>query len=65
MTLYEKTRELLKARPATMTFATIEQETGIKESWLRMFNRGKIEDPSVNTIQKLYEFLSGSKLRVE
>lgn len=65
MTLYEKTRELLKARPATMTFAVIEKETGIKESWLRMFNRGKIENPSVNTVQALYEHLTGSKLRVE
>ncbi len=65
MTLYEKTRELLRLRPATHTFAAIEEATGIKESWLRMFNRGKIENPSVNTVQSLYEHLSGKKLKVE
>ncbi|MBN46244.1 MAG: hypothetical protein CMH23_07200 [Methylophaga sp.] len=65
MTLYEKTRDLLKNRPVTVTFASIEDATGIKESWLRMFNRGKIENPSVNTVQALYEHLSGTKLRVE
>ena len=65
MTLYEKTRELLRSRPATMTFASIEDATGIKESWLRLFTRGKIENPSVNTVQALYEHLSGTKLRVE
>lgn len=65
MTLLEKTRQLLANRPRNMTLQDIEAATGISESWLRVFSRGKISDPSVNKVQVLFEHLTGSKLKVD
>lgn len=62
--LTETTRELLINRPRTMTFYYIYEQTDIKKSWLAQFATGNIKEPSANTIQKLYEFLSGKKLEL-
>lgn len=64
MTLKEKTLDLLTNRPRPLTLAQISREADIKESWLRMFSRDKIEHPSVNTVEKLYNYLSIKKLKV-
>jgi len=45
------------------TLATA-KEADLDVSWLSMFNRGKITEPSVNKVQKLYEYLSKSKLKI-
>lgn len=63
MTFLEKTLYLLQNRPRSQTYNEISTMTNIGESWLRMFGRGEIQDPSVNKIQTLYEFLSGEKLK--
>ena len=66
MALYEKTIELLKNRPRDKTLKSISEDTGINLSWLRSFGQGRIKDkgPSVFTVEKLYEYLSGQKLKV-
>ncbi len=65
MTLYERTLQLLKDRPHTLTFQKIETETEIKIPWLSKFVIGEIKDPSVNKIQKLYEFLAKQPLEIK
>lgn len=64
MTLYEKTKKLLAERPRTLELKQIAQETGIGFSWLRMFSAGNIKDPSVNTVERLYRYLSGKDLEL-
>ncbi len=62
--LLEKTLELVRTRTITLTYKQIEAETDIPSSWLKMFSRGEIADPSVNRVVKLYEYLSGHELKV-
>lgn len=38
------------------------KETGINYHWLKKFENGDFNNPSVNRVQSLYEFLSGKKL---
>lgn len=58
--LMTETLRLLKDR--NQTLETIMIETGIPFFWLRKFSAGQIAQPSVNRIQKLYEYLSGRRL---
>lgn len=60
-TLMEATIELLLKHKR---FLVVSEETGISFFWLRKFAYGEIDNPSVNTVQKLYEYLSGKCLRV-
>ena len=65
MSLINKTLHLLRNRPRTLTLAQVEKETGISEHWLKRFASEKsISDPSVNTIEKLYNYLSDDELQV-
>jgi hypothetical protein len=64
MNLKDKTLHLLKNRPRTLTLAQIEDDTGIGEAWLKRFSSERsIQDPSVNTIETLYNYLSDEKLK--
>ncbi len=58
--LMSETHRLLKAR--SQTLPEISSGTGIPFYWLRKFISGEIDNPSVNRIQKLWEYLSGKKL---
>ncbi len=60
--LVTRTRELLKAceRP----YIEIYGETKIQPSWLTAFASDRIPDPSVNKIETLYCFLTGSQLEL-
>ena len=60
--LRDRTLELLRDRNKLVTFRTIQNETKIKEDWLAKFSQGLIDNPSVNKIQTLYNYLSGHKL---
>ena len=62
--LHERTLHLLHSRPTPMTIKLIADETGINIDWIRKFSSGKISDPSVNTVEHLYEFLTGRELDV-
>lgn len=43
----------------------ISSDTGLPFWWLRKFMGKEIRDPSVNRIQLLYEYLTGTKLLPE
>ncbi len=59
-TLMRETLRLLKARRETLV--NISTETGIPFYWLRKFLGGEVDNPSVNRVQRLYEYLSGRTL---
>jgi hypothetical protein len=61
-TLYDKTLDLLKNRPITMTLRRIADDTGLPESWLLKILSKRGLHPSVHRVQCLYEYLSGKPL---
>lgn len=63
-TLRDRTLSLLQDRPARVSLKLISEETGLPESWLSMFGQGNIDDPSVNRIETLYEYLSGQAITI-
>lgn len=68
--LTDKTLELLRNRPRTMTYATIAEamkETcpQITASWLHQYVNGRHRFPHTDRIQALYEFLAGKPLLSE
>lgn len=60
--LMTKTLELLNS--ASYTHLEVFSHTGIKPDWLTRFINGKINDPGVNRVQALHEFLTGRDLEV-
>ena len=64
MTLFRKTLELIQTRSVRLTLRKISEDTGLSESWLEGFHEGRIQNPSVNRVQKLYEYLTNSTLKV-
>lgn len=60
--LYARTLELLQASDKSLPL--IYKETDIPFYWLRKFSSGTVPNPSVNRVQRLYEYLSGKKLEV-
>ena len=56
--LMEKTIELLRGRDLLQVY----RETNISYYWLRKFLAGRFTNPSVNRVQRLYEYLSGNKI---
>lgn len=46
------------------SYLQIYRETGLTPNWLSLLAQGKIAEPSVNKIQKLYEYLTGRPLEV-
>lgn len=67
-TLMEKTRRLLRESPKSLPDIHAElRMAGVDEItyyWLRKFSSGAFANPSVNKVQKLYEFLTGQILKV-
>lgn len=61
--LLKRTRELLDDR-GDLTLMDVYEATGIPFHWLTKFAAGKIDNPSVNKTQRLYEFLAKRKLEV-
>lgn len=58
--LLRKTRELLNE--TKMSYLDIFKATGLPPNWLTGIATGKINDPSVNRVQALYECLRGKAL---
>lgn len=56
--LMKKTIELLRGRDLLLVY----KETNISYYWLRKFLAGRFANPSVNRVQRLYEYLSGKKI---
>lgn len=59
-TLLITTIKLLKADRRTLRI--VGHATGIPYYWLKKLSAGEIDDPSVNRIQQLFEFLSKKRL---
>ena len=62
--LCTKTVELLQRRPRTVTYKSIEEATGLKSEWLAGFANREFDDPGVKKVERLYEHLSGKRLKV-
>lgn len=60
--LFDRTCSLLRATDKSLP--EVASGTGLPVSWLKKLKYDKIDDPSVNRIQRLYEFLSGSQIKV-
>lgn len=61
-TLLARTRELLKEHGGT--YFDIYDGTGIQPTYISALVTGRMKNPSVNKVQRLYEFLSGNRLTV-
>ena len=61
-TLLKRVRELLQ--DTSMTNLELYSATGLQPGWIDTVRRGTIKNPSVNRVQKLYEFLADQKLAV-
>jgi len=59
--LLKKTRDKLKRLNAN-GYIEVSFHTGIPETWLKRVAHGNIKDPSVNRIQKVFEYLTKKKL---
>lgn len=65
--LMERTRRLLHEQDKSLAevygdLIRRPDGTGITYYWLRKFSAGNVEDPSVNRVQELYEYLTGTTL---
>jgi len=60
--LRDKTLKLL--HQSDLSYREIQNATRLKEDWLNKFSQGLIDDPSVNKIQTLYNYLSNTPLKV-
>ncbi len=64
--LRERTYELLRNRPMSLTLLEIATATGIKQSWLNHFQqKGLTMSASVDRIEALYNFLADKKLTIK
>lgn len=60
-TLNKKTLQLVLDEPKGLLAVAVKTQVPIW--WLRKFAAGKIQSPSVNRVQFVYEKLSGSKIK--
>jgi transcriptional regulator with XRE-family HTH domain len=61
--LLDCTRQLLIDRPRKITITEIAEKIDVSASWLDALIAGRINEPSVNSIQRLYEFLKNDSLK--
>ena len=54
--LFVKTLKLLQG--CDMTLTDVANMSGLKYEWLKKLKQGDIDDPSVNKIQTLHDFLA-------
>lgn len=54
----DQVREQLNNRRASLKIEDIAKAINVSEAWLRMFARGKIPNPGVNTVEALCKFLT-------
>lgn len=60
--LHTKTLDLLKE--SGIPLQEIYRDTHLPYYWLKKFSSGEIRDPSVNRVQRLYEYLANKTLVV-
>jgi hypothetical protein len=52
-----KVTELLRNRPLPITLEKIEEDTKIDKAWLKLLSRGAIDNPGINRMETLYNYL--------
>lgn len=57
-----KYRALCLLQESPQTDREVAKAIGVSVPWVRMFREGVIRAPNVDTIQRLYEYLSGKLL---
>lgn len=57
-----KYRTLCLLQESPQTDREVAKAIGVSVPWVRMFREGVIHAPNVDTIQRLYEYLSGKQL---
>ena len=62
--LFRATFTLLKNRPVWLTYAELSDKTGIPEAWIKSFGQGRMTDPSVVRVEKLYNVLAEAPLEL-
>lgn len=62
--LQERTLELYAALPRNVRLKQISSDTGLTKSWLSEFFNGNLKYPQIGKVEILYEYLSGSPLKV-
>jgi len=56
--LRDRTVDMLRHRPATLTYEQIEKDTSLPVGWLKALARGAVEDPGVNRVETLNVYLA-------
>lgn len=62
--LYQRTFDLLARRSRTVTYADLSAITGVTEAWIQAFGQGRMTNPSVIRVEKLYNALSSTPLEL-
>ncbi len=57
-TLMQRTVALVQGRD----LIRLSVDINMNYYWLKKFAKGQVDNPSVNRVQRLYEYLSGAKL---
>lgn len=61
-TWQDETRELLNGRSVKITYKMIADAIGVTEGWVKLFAIGKTENPGINTVEALHNYLMQHKL---
>lgn len=56
--LHKETIRLLRKRPKTLTIRKIAEDTSLGEEWIKSVLHEKTDDPGVNKIERLHEYLT-------
>jgi hypothetical protein len=56
-TLVEDTHKLIKYRPAFISLKLIARDTKISYNWISSFHQGKINNPKIQRLQLLHDYL--------
>ena len=59
--LLTKTKELVENRPRTVTYAVINEETGLPIQFLQDLMANRLKDPGVRRIEILYKYFTKQK----
>lgn len=63
--LLDRTVDLLRNRPRTLTLQMVSADTGLHTRWLHILLNREGLSPSVDAVVVLYEYLTKSKLPVK
>lgn len=60
--LRERTLDLVRNRPPSLTLKTLASEADVNYDWLKSFVTGRIPSPGVDNVEKLYTHMTGKQL---